>query len=367
MLVLEREPSCTDKVCGDFLSIEAQEVLGELGLDLAALGPSPISSVRLVHRDQVASTTLPFPALGLSRRVLDAALLDLAARHGAVVRQGVKVQALSPDGRVLTLGTGEELRPDAVILATGKHELRGAARATGAPKSVGFKTYLALALEQREALRGAVELVLFEGGYAGLLLVGEDTANFSLVVSTDRLARSGGTWGGLLASLRSESALLRCRLAEAVQLRARPLAISRLPYGYVHRPSHADPSRVYRVGDQAAVIPSLTGDGVSLALHTARCGVEALLAGRSAALYHAGLRPALRGQMWRASLVHSLCLSRTLQPAVLRACRATPAIMRLAASHTRIADPARPLPISGKAERELGVLLRKRVGEASGA
>ncbi len=362
VLVLERDGTPADKVCGDFLSVEAQQALGDLGLDLPALGASPIRSVRLMHGDRIAEAALPFPALGLSRRALDAALLDVAAGCGAAVRRGVKVQNLSRDGAALVLATGEgELRPDAVFLATGKHELRGAARAVRAPKSVGFKTYVALAPEQTRALRGAVEVVLFEGGYAGLLLVEADAANLSLVVSNDRLARAGGTWDGLLASLQAECALLARRLSGATPLRARPLAISRLPYGFIHAPGPADLAGVYRLGDQIAVIPSLTGDGVSIALHTARRGADAYLAGRSAGEYHADLRRDLRGQMLRASLVHRACLSAALQPAVLYACWMVPAIMRVAAAWTRIATPSpRPSP-GGRGSRE-ALSPRERVG-----
>ncbi len=369
VLVLERDPGPADKVCGDFLSVEAQQSLSELGLDLSALSPSPIRSVRLMHRQRVAEAALPFPALGLSRRALDAALLDLAAARGAAVRRGVKVQSLSRQGSALTLVTGDgEFRPHAVFLATGKHELRGAARAVQAPRSVGFKTYLSLAPEQTGALRGVVEVLLFEGGYAGLLLVEADAANLSLVVSADRLARAGGTWDGLLASLQAECALLARRLSGATPLRPRPLAISRLPYGFIHAPGPGDLAGVYRLGDQAAVIPSLTGDGVSIALHTARRGAEALLSGRSASDYHAGLRRDLRGQMLRASLVHRACLTRALQPSVLRVCRAVPAIMRLAAAWTRIAATTRePLtPTLSRKGRGSGVPLPLREGLGEG-
>ena len=349
MLVLERDSEPSDKVCGDFVSVEAQQALGKLGLDLAGLGAAPIGSVRLLHRREAAAAALPFPALGLSRRTLDGALLDLAARCGAVVRRGVRVQSLAPDASALTLATAETLRPDALFLATGKHELRGAARRVEAPRSVGFKTYLSLAPAQTEALRGAVELVLFEGGYAGLLLVEADAANLSLVVSTERLARAGGGWEGLLRSLQAECPALARRLAGAKTLRPRPLAISRLPYGFIHAPGNADPPRLYRLGDQAAVIPSLTGDGIALALHTARRGADAFLAGRSPREHHASLRRDLGWQMARASVLHSLCLSGTLQPTVLRACRTAPALLRVAAAWTRIAGESRtfaasPLP-----------------------
>ena len=215
-----------------------------------------------------------------------------------------------------------------------------------------------------------MELVLFEGGYAGLLLVEANAANLSLVVSTDRLARARGAWEGLLASLQAECPALARRLAGATPLRARPLAISRLPYGFIHAPRAADPPDLYRLGDQAAVIPSLTGDGVALALHTARRGAEAFLAGQSSREYHASLRRELRWQMARASVLHKLCLSGTLQATVVRACRTAPALLRVAAAWTRIADDARTTParaFSGAKREALSLFVGKRRREVLGS
>ena len=53
--------------------------------------------------------------------------------------------------------------------------------------------------------------------------------------------------------------------AQSLYGRAR-LAISPIPYGYLARRI----AGLWRVGDQAAVIPSFTGDGISIALHSAR-------------------------------------------------------------------------------------------------
>ncbi len=348
MTLLERDAAPADKVCGDFLSVEAQAILSGLGLDPAGLGAAPIHTVRLAHGGRVAEAALPFPALGLSRRRLDAALLDLASARGAEVRRGVRALALQPDGVVTT--TAGPLRSDAIFLATGKHELRGAARAAAAADWVGFKTYLALAPAQRAALRGAVELALFDGGYAGMLLVEGEAANLSLIVSAAKLASAGGTWEGLLAWLRGRCPLLGRRLNGATALLARPLAVSRVPYGFLHAPRGDDP--VWRMGDQMAVIPSLTGDGVALALHTAARAAAAWQGGRSAGEHHAALRRELAGQMRLAGWVHLACLAAPVQGALVGVCRHAPIVMRLAASLTRVGGPPSPNPLLSGPEGE---------------
>ena len=80
--LLEREAGPAHKVCGEFLSGEALVELAGLGVDAAALGAAPITGMRMVHRGRMAECRLPFPAAGLSRYVLDEALLQRAAALG---------------------------------------------------------------------------------------------------------------------------------------------------------------------------------------------------------------------------------------------------------------------------------------------
>ncbi len=164
-----------------------------------------------------------------------------------------------------------------MFLANGKHDLRGWTRPRGGQNDlVAFKLHWQLAPDQTDALRNYIELFLFPGGYGGLSLVEGDVANLCLVVRRARLRKLGG-WNQLLASLLDGNRLLRERLHAATALWERPLALSSIPYGHLSR----GPSGIWRVGDQAAVIPSFTGDGMSIALHSAALAAEMYLGGQS--------------------------------------------------------------------------------------
>ena len=52
--VIERTPSAQLKVCGDFLSAEAQHLLSYLGLNAANMGATCIETFRLATGEQVA-------------------------------------------------------------------------------------------------------------------------------------------------------------------------------------------------------------------------------------------------------------------------------------------------------------------------
>ena len=128
--LVERCPGERDLVCGGFLGWDAIAALKRLGLDPARLGARPIQRLRLVSGTRMVERALPFPAAGLSRRRLDASLLLLAQEAGAAVVRGRAARAL--EGNRIRLDDGEELEAEALFLATGKHELRGAARDIGA-------------------------------------------------------------------------------------------------------------------------------------------------------------------------------------------------------------------------------------------
>jgi flavin-dependent dehydrogenase len=114
----------------------------------------------------------------------------------------------------------------------------------------------------------------------------------------------------------------------------RPLAIAGIPYGYQARPVSAN--GLFRLGDQAAVIPSLTGDGMAIAMHSGQAAAGAWLAGADSAAYHRALSRTLAPQMRLAGLLHHACMSGVTQSAVVQAARLFPALLRQAASHTRL-------------------------------
>lgn len=341
VVLFERNAAAADKICGEFLSGEACLHLAALGVDLAALGAQPIHAVRLVRGARTIEAALPFPAFGLSRRVLDEALLACSTAAGATLRRGQAIAQAVPEadgGIALTLADGGFCRAGTLFLATGKHDLRGVRRPVPdrPDDMVGFKLHYLLAPAPHEALRRHVEVVLFPDGYAGLQLVDRGLANLCLLVRRARLDRAGGAWEALLHDLRTASPHLDARLDGAVPQFERPLTISRVPYGFLHAPHTGDPAGLWRLGDQAAVIPSFTGDGMAIALHSAALAAGMFLAGKHPHAYHRCLRADIAGPLRRASALYRLGRTGVGQAAIVTAAVLAPAALRLAAALTRV-------------------------------
>jgi flavin-dependent dehydrogenase len=338
--LIEREPTPRHKVCGEFLSGEALEDLYALGIDVTSLGAVPIDSVRLAARRRAAEAPLPFPAASLTRKALDTALISEATAAGVRVERGRGVQTLVRTTNNVwqaTLDDGSTCEAPTAFLATGKHDLRGYTRPEDPERWVGFKMYFRLARAQAAELERASELMLYPGGYGGIQPVEDGNANLCWVIQQKHLARMGHRWETLLAKMQRDCPHLAMRLAGAEPLLAKPIAITHIPYGYIRRTTEEG---LYCIGDQAAVIPSFTGDGISIALHTARCAVAAYVASEAAPLFQAKLRSGLLAQMRLAELAAD-GLNNALARAVLPFClRVWPGVMRVTAKLTRVAQHA---------------------------
>jgi flavin-dependent dehydrogenase len=329
--LIERNAEPHDVVCGGFLGWDALDALAKLGVDSAALGARPITRLRLVSAAARVDSPLPRPAAGLSRRTLDAALLQAAGQAGARISRGRAARAADPARRIVRLDDGEEIETEALLLATGKYELRGAARArdtSGDP--VGLRSALAPSPSLDRALEGAIELHLFDGGYAGLLLQEDGTANLCLSVARARLKQAGGV-EALVDEIAAESPALRERMTQSEP--SAWLAVSGVPYGW--RASGTAPG-VFRLGDQAAVIASIAGDGIAVALASGLHAAATLAGGGGAEAYQRSFsrlaaRPVAIAEMLRWAAEH-----RRPRALMMRLLGAAPRLPALAARLTRI-------------------------------
>jgi flavin-dependent dehydrogenase len=331
--LIERTAEPHDIVCGGFLGWDALAALRGLGLDPVKLGARPIDRLRLVAKGRAIERRLPKLAAGLSRRCLDEAMLAAAEGHGALVRRGVAVR--SAEDRSVRTDAGEEIEADALFLATGKHELRGLARPVATPKkelAVGLRTSFMPDARSRAELEGRIELHPFDGGYAGLLMQEDGGINLCLSVSSARLREAGGV-EALMERLAAEAPLLGSRLQQVGETPW--LSISNVPYGWRAR---GGTGGLYRLGDQAAVIASLAGDGIAIALTSGVAAAQAHLAGNGAAAYQVGFadraaRPLRVAQTLRWAAEHKL--PRRLMFALARL---APGLAGTAARMTRIAS-----------------------------
>ncbi|WP_270933820.1 NAD(P)/FAD-dependent oxidoreductase [Falsiroseomonas oryzae] len=331
-LLLERDAAVSEKVCGEFLGADAARLLAGLGIELEALGAVPIRHAVLAAGRWQAEAALPFAAWGLPRATLDAALLCRAREAGAEVRLGAAVASAQEAGAgwQLRLGSGEVVEASRLVLATGKHDLRGLSRGS-AGGALGLK------LPLHGSLPATVALLSCRGGYAGLQPRPGGGANLCAALDprTPGVAAAARSAEALMAHVARGSALAESLLAGLRSALGRPLAVAGVPYGFRHRGGGP-----FRVGDQAAVIPSFCGDGVAMALASGLAAAAAIDAGDPAARHHACWSAAVAGGMRLAGLC--AMLHRRAPRLLVGAVSIAPVLLTTAALQTRLgAMPSR--------------------------
>jgi flavin-dependent dehydrogenase len=275
-LLVDRDAEAGDVLCGGFLSWATAERLRGLGIDAEALGAHPVERLLLFGSGRHVEIPLPKRAFGLSRKTLDGALRRQAAEAGAelIVETIRQVEGLH------VLGRQREWHPESLFLATGKHDVRGVTRPRPADDpALGIRLRFRPSATLATRLAGTIELHLFDGGYAGVVLQEGGSANLCLAVRKSLLAEAGGNPVDLLSNLAARHPHFALRL-EPGWGGAAIETIGAVPYGW--SASATEPG-LFRLGDQAAVIPSLAGEGIDIALASGVAAGEAWLTGGSAA------------------------------------------------------------------------------------
>jgi flavin-dependent dehydrogenase len=184
------------------------------------------------------------------------------------------------------------------------------------------------------ALAGVIELHLFDEGYAGLLLQEDGSTNFCLSVSRRRLAEAGGP-EPLLAEIVREAPLLGERLAGGMD---RWDAVAGVPYGWR---AGAGETGLFRMGDQAAVIASIAGDGIAIALASGIDAAEAWRQGgpEAAVAYQKSFSARARRPVGAAEAIRRSAERPAPRNALLGLVAAMPFLVPIAARLTRIGEP----------------------------
>lgn len=330
-LLIERTLETGDALCGGFLSWRTLDRLRTLGIEPDELNPRRVTRARLFAGGREAAARLPRPALAVSRHRLDTLLLARATAEGAAIERGITVREIA--GTQARLADGGAIAADTLFLASGKHDVRGLARpadARGDDPTLGLRVRLAAAPGLSRLVGDAIELHLFPGGYAGLALQEDGSANLCMAVHRSRL-HAAGSPEALLGQLGRALPMLGERLAFRHEFA--PIdAVANVPYGW--RVRGAAPG-VARLGDQAGCIPSLAGEGMGIALASGIGAAAAYVRGGPAAIpvWQRDFSRRLARPMRVAGLLRTMAES-AAAPLLLPAAR--PALIRIMARLTRV-------------------------------
>lgn len=271
--VLEKSQGAHHKVCGEFLSYEALSYLNEMGISLSDDTPV-IKYLQFFSPRSNANFTFPLAGRGVSRYKLDEDLLNNAKDQGADIFRGVCMSGYhkEDDGSFKIETNGKNFYAKDLFMAIGKHDCSKEHKRLGKDASyMGLKTHIRLGSLGQEYQETTV-LFTFPGGYAGICPVEDNVVNFCFVIEKSIYKTFNGNFKEAISYLRRSNSQLDLIFQHADFIE--PIcAVGYIPYGFLTSGNNHE--NVFFLGDQRMVIPSFTGDGMAIALSTARdCVVE---------------------------------------------------------------------------------------------
>ena len=350
--LVERSPVPRRKVCGEYISATTWPLRRDLGIEdrvARAAGP-PVRRVGLFAGEVAVDAPMPAPAANdawgraVAREHLDSALVAAAADAGAEVLQPWNATGVSETegGCLVTVqgrdGEARELEARVVVAAHGSWErselpTQPPARRHRAGDLLGFKAHF----RHARLPAGLMPLVLFPGGYGGMVNAGDGLTSFSCCVRRDALRRCRASHPGLAAG---EALLMHviesCRgVREALASARREGAW--LSAGPIRPGVRAGPQgRIFVAGNIAGEAHPLVAEGISMAIQSgwllareltqvdwADGAPLARARERYAAEWHAHFARRVRASAWFAALT----TSRATAPASVAAMRAMPSLL----------------------------------------
>lgn len=297
--VVEKARFPRRKVCGEFISATSLPLLRELGVAepfLTHAGPA-IRQVGLYAGDTLLAADMPSPWEGaegygraLGREHLDSLVLARAAEAGAEVWQPWAVMAAerTDDGFVCTAVAKEtkkirKLRARMIIAAHGSWEpgsmpTQSRRRPPRDADLFAFKAHF----RNCDLPPGLMPLIVFPGGYGGMVHSDGGRTTFSCCIRRDRLDRCREEWRhakaaeAVFAHVQNE-----CRgVREAVACAARDGAwLSAGPIRPGIRSFRHD--GIFAVGNAAGEAHPIVAEGISMAIQSAWLLCERLIARRN--------------------------------------------------------------------------------------
>jgi flavin-dependent dehydrogenase len=254
VLLLERGRFPRHKVCGEFISAEALELLSSLlsGTE----GEGLLNRAPRIRRTHVFLPTGSFeapidpPAASIPRYDLDLALWNAAETAGVVARQDCGICGVAQnDGGYAVSAEGANFACSRAIYATG----RSAHRATAGAPFVGLKAHF-----RSEEPPDSVDLYFATDGYCGVQPLGNGLVNVCAMVRAGAVKTAGQDRMGAAFALHQR--LLSKQWEQVTET----VTTAALSFGQPEPVQNG----VMCAGDSAGFIDPFLGDGISHALQT---------------------------------------------------------------------------------------------------
>lgn len=265
VILIEKNNYPHHKVCGEYVSNEVIPYLRWLDADPAVLKPVEICKLQITTVSGLSCrTSLPLGGLGISRAVLDEFLYQKAKASGCIVIRDT-VTDVGFEHERFHISTANGTYTATIVL--GAYGKRAALDYKLDRKFIAQKSpWLAVKAHYKGNFPSdLVALHNFKGGYCGVSRVEEDNINICYLVDYASF-RSYKNIEAHRRQVLHKNPYLKHILEGSVMHFDAPISISQISFEHKEKVKN----HVLMIGDTAGLIHPLCGNGMGMAIHSAK-------------------------------------------------------------------------------------------------
>jgi menaquinone-9 beta-reductase len=272
VILIEKNEFPKHKVCGEYISNEVLSYLNGLDINCEVLKPTHLSRFQFSFIDgKILESNLPLGGFGVSRYLLDEFLYKKALENGCeIIQDTVENIVFSENEFTVTTIQNAVFKSEILIGAYGKRsnidqELKRDFISKKAPWLAVKAHYSGVFPDD------LVGLYHFIGGYCGISKVENDKINICYLADYKTFKQYKNI-EEYEKNVVSENPHLKSILDNCESLFEKPLTISQISF----EEKNAVENHMLMIGDTAGLIHPLCGNGIAMAIHSAKIVSELL-------------------------------------------------------------------------------------------
>ena len=273
VILIEKNEFPKHKVCGEYISNEVLPYFDWLGLDISSLKPSTISKIAFsTAKGKLISGDLPLGGFGISRYTLDHYLYEKALENGCKIIQDTVTDIQFIDDLFhISTSNNLEIKSKIVIGAFGKRSNMDQKM----NRSFIQKKSPWLAVKAHysgDFPNDLVGLHNFKGGYCGVSKVENNIINICYLVDYKTFQHFKHI-KEFQSKVIYKNPHLKTIFENCKLLFEKPLTISQISF----EKKETVENHVLMIGDTAGLIHPLCGNGMAMAIHSAKIVSELIM------------------------------------------------------------------------------------------
>lgn len=303
--LIEKKTYPFNRVCGEYISNETADFLQREGLYPHQFDPPKINQLQLSSISGKHTTTpLELGGFGISRYAFDNHLAEIAKTAGVNLLLETEIKSITYN-KHFNVSTGDrELEANLVIGAFGKRSRLDVSldRNFISKRSpyVGVKYHA-----KTNHSPHLIALHNFNGGYCGVSNVEAGKTNICYLVKRD-LLKQAGSIDSLEKNVLFENPQLKKLFTEADFLFQKPEVINEISFE-TKEPVY---NHIFMAGDAAGMIAPLCGNGMAMAIHSAKILSDLIIENKNLSLDEL---EKLYSNIWRKTFSKRLWVGRQIQ------------------------------------------------------